>query len=429
VVPVFWGFGAAFATVLNMPATVKALLPFYLPGSIVFCLVLQILGTAWKFPIPLGLLIQSAAGCGFSLFLYTYASFGAALFRDNMRLLKHVFPLILAGALLIAFMVVFAFYRMLFQRMTPVQQTFFAPVWPLLKLLFKKVGMALMVAGHNPDAAPFALFNFDIVGATSGTFMFLSASSVNSVFSMIAVDVIENLVLAMRIVFLFQKKNISAAKRMALKKDREMATMKKKHEVLTKKHEVLTRRVLILEGRSTDADVDVDDSSSNSSHSINDDENARESAQLGYENLCVHRATRLALQFLASELSEMVCSAWVFIFLPIVYNSPNKKYFYTIESMESEDLQRVLWFSGVDFALEFVTFAAMLVLFQLQIDLDVFSAGATYVKKLQLFLPLVATSIAVLITTFAFFVKHYGMDPEFNFSESSSADNSTAVGP
>ena len=71
---------------------------------------------------------------------------------------------------------------------------------------------------NNPDMAPFMLLGFDAIAGMSGNFLFLSASEPGSVLSMIFVDVIENMGIAIRVIFLIMhikrpKMNVSGRKR------------------------------------------------------------------------------------------------------------------------------------------------------------------------------------------------------------------------
>jgi hypothetical protein len=117
--------------------------------------------------------------------------FGKKIFTDR-ALIKRLLPLLGVALLPVVFLVVFAFYRAAFIQMGPGQQALFSPVWPILKLGMKKAGAALVDAGGNPDAAPYLLWTLDAICAMSGNFLFISASDISSVFTMISVDVMES---------------------------------------------------------------------------------------------------------------------------------------------------------------------------------------------------------------------------------------------
>lgn len=103
--------------------------------------------------------------------------------------------------------------------------------------------------------------------------------------------------------------------------------------------------------------------------------------------------------------------------LPILYYSSNKKYFYTIDELDDAGFKQALIFSAVDFVLEAVTFAAMLVVFALQANINVIAVGVEYVRRKDLFLPILGMGVCFTIATFSFSVKHFGMDPEFKWDQ------------
>jgi hypothetical protein len=91
-------------------------------------------------------------------------------FITDFTLIKRLAPLLATALLGITFVSVFAFYRAAFIQMGPGQQALFSPVWPLLKLVLKKTGAALVDAGGNPDAAPYMLWGFDAASAMCGKY-------------------------------------------------------------------------------------------------------------------------------------------------------------------------------------------------------------------------------------------------------------------
>ncbi|GMH86690.1 hypothetical protein TrVE_jg11902 [Triparma verrucosa] len=138
---------------------------------------------------------------------------------------------------------------------------------------------------------------------------------------------------------------------------------------------------------------------------------------IGEEQLHLHRACRLLLNFMASEMSEMICSVWCMIMLPILYYSSNKKYFYTIDELDDAGFKQALTFSAVDIVLEAATFAFMLVVFALHANIFVAAVGVEYVHRKDLFLSIFGMGVVVTAVSFAFFVKHYGVDPEFKLEK------------
>jgi hypothetical protein len=146
------------------------------------------------------------------------------------------------------------------------------------------------------------------------------------------------------------------------------------------------------------------------------DVDGREAAH-GEEQLHLHRACRLLLNFMASEMSEMISSAWCMIMLPLLYYSPSKKYFYTIDELDDAGFKQALTFSAVDFVLEAATFAAMLLVFSLHANINVAAVGVEYVRTKNLFLPILSFGMVVTLVSFCFFLKHTGMDPEFKWDE------------
>jgi len=148
-------------------------------------------------------------------------------------------------------------------------------------------------------------------------------------------------------------------------------------------------------------------------------------SEIGAEDLAIRRATRLLLAFLAREMSEMISSGWCLIMLPILYYGPNKRWMYTVDSFGDEDFKRSMLFSGFDFGLEFLTFGVMLLVFSLHAKINVYGVGFEYMHEKHLFLPVFSVSFAIVIVSFAFFIKHNGLDPDFKFDEFTGGENAT----
>ena len=111
------------------------------------------------------------------------------IFGSGQDAHKKLLPLFYVALVPVVFIVAFAF----FAQLNPAQQAMSGPLWLLIKMLLKKLGTWLVDKGKSPEAAPFMLFALDAVAAMCGNFLFLSASEMSSVFTMISVDVVENL--------------------------------------------------------------------------------------------------------------------------------------------------------------------------------------------------------------------------------------------
>ena len=79
--------------------------------------------------------------------------------------------------------------------------------------------------GGNPDAAPLLIFTFDLVSGMASSFLFLSCADVSSVFSLISIDMLENLFMALKVVVLVQKSRHDRLKREGRAKDRRIAEL------------------------------------------------------------------------------------------------------------------------------------------------------------------------------------------------------------
>ena len=177
----------------------------------------------------------------------------------------------------------------------------------------------------------------------------------------------------------------------------------------------LRRRVL--EGREESertSDVDIKDDMREESQTSEVED---EQYLIGQENLLLSYAARTLLGFLASELSEMVASCWTVIMLPILYYSPNKTYMYTIEDMDEDTFRKAMLFSAINFAMELLTFLAMLLIFYLHLKVHVISVGAVYVNEQKLLLPLLSLCVMLIWAGGGFFIKHWGADPTFKCDE------------
>jgi hypothetical protein len=446
-----WGPGltAGLCVALKVPTNLPKVIAFTLAFSLAFLLTLFVLGEIWMFPVrespsssfftppqtnsnalaphfpAMGVFFGPGVGFSVACPILFYMIFGKKIFAD-WALIKSLLPLFGVALLPIVFAVVFAFYRAAFIQMGPGQQALFGPVWPLLKLGFKKAATLLVDAGGNPDAAPYLLWSFDAVCAMCGNFLFISASNISSVFTMISVDVVENLFLALRLVFKIQRSRNATQERLTREKDAKLAKIEARlerevgHVKARLEREVghVKARLARLENVVVEVpDADTEDTEASESQRLLDNDDDGREAAIGEEQLHLHRACRLLLNFMASEMSEMICSGWCMIMLPILYYSSNKKYFYTIDELDDAGFKQALIFSAVDFVLEAVTFAAMLVVFALQANINVIAVGVEYVRRKDLFLPILGMGVCFTIATFSFSVKHFGMDPEFKWDQ------------
>ena len=122
-----------------------------------------------------------------------------------LNLLQRLAPLIAVSLLPIVFSATFGFYRTLFSQVDSFYQKLLAPVWVFIKICMKKAATVLVDKGNNPDTAPYLMFCFDAVAAMAGNFLFLSSSDFSVVLVMIMMDMCENLLLGMRVVYLILK--------------------------------------------------------------------------------------------------------------------------------------------------------------------------------------------------------------------------------
>lgn len=256
--------------------------------------------------------------------------------------------------------------------------------------------------------------------------MFLSASDVRSVFTLIAVDVIENMALALRVISLVQAGRNEAAQRGVRRNAAEMLDLRERTDRLVRNEGKLVRRIKRLEGRSGCEGEDVELEAIGAS-AEQEAEEVDNSLSEGEENVHLQRAVRLLLKFLASECAEMISSAWSMVMLPFLYYSPNKKWFYTLEDYDDEDYHRALYYSSVDFVLEMVTFAAMLVFFALHAKINVYGVGIGYFRRKKLFVMTLLMGMVITQMAFGFFSKEQGCDPTFKFDFPDFRGNATAA--
>ncbi|GMH90978.1 hypothetical protein TrST_g6864 [Triparma strigata] len=376
--------------------------------ALFFSAFMLLLGTQWMFPIPFGFIVCASPSFGVSIVALFLIIFGKSITKD---LTKKLLPLIGVSLMPIVFSAAFGFYRTLFSQLGAFEQGLVAPLWVLIKIAFKKTASILVDMGSNPDAAPYLMFCFDAVAAMAGNFLFLSTSHWSVVFIMIAVDMTENLVIGLRVVYLVLKSR-SIAPEEATGEGHEFGVLKavQASRFLLRMETILFTVFEFLEpNKHKQVPVELMD----------------DIDRYGQMNIYLARATRLLLSFVASEMSEMVTSCWCIIMLPFYYLGPNKPYMYTIDEFNTESYRNSINYSLTDFALELITCLSMVLIFSKLLRIEVFGVGITYLNRKKLFLPIISISCTITIASFTFFLKHFGMDPNFEWSEYSQSTNST----
>ncbi|GMI17107.1 hypothetical protein TrLO_g13512 [Triparma laevis f. longispina] len=273
------------------------------------------------------------------------------------------------------------------------------------------------------------IFIFDIVSGVASSFLFFSCADASSIFTLISVDMLENMSLALKVVGLVQKSSDEALKREGGARDRQIAELeqeqmhlKRQQERQGRKFSWLHKRVKRLEGEENVSDNAGDvsmenDNEGNSETTLLKNENEDKPYLIGKENLLLSRAARRLLAFFASEFSEMVSACWALILLPFIYLGPNKSFLYTIEDMDDDAFKQAMLFSGIDFAMELITFLVMLLIFHLHLKIHVLTMGIVNLNEKKFLLPLLALCFMVMFGGGCFLIKHFGMDPTFKFDE------------
>jgi len=383
-----------------------AVIVFTLILPLIFSIAMYAIGKAWMFPIPFGFIVCASPSFGVGVFAIFYIIFEKAI---NRRLVRRLLPLIGVSVLPIVFSATFGFYRTLFSQVNAFQQTLLSPVWVLIKITMKKVATVLVDKGKNPDTAPYLMFCFDAVSAMAGNFLFLSTSSFWVVFVMIAMDVCENLMLGMRVVyFVFKSRRLAPEDRVTgaggIKRSAQHSVVQViESDTCFGRMERFFVRLFELLDFKRDKEVPVE---------LMDDFD-----RTGQMNICLARAARLLLGFVASETSEMVTSCWSMIMLPLFYYGPNRAYMYTLDVFDDDAFYYAVLYSFTDFLLELITFSIMIYVFSSKLRINVKGVLTSYLDKKKLFLPVLAIGITITIASFTFFLKHFGMDPTFKWTE------------
>lgn len=144
--------------------------------------VMLVMGFKWRFSTPFGLLFLSVFGIFTGNTCLLCIVYSKKIFKWDVFV--EVLPLLAVSVLLLTFLLLFSFYFAAFT------------LWPLIKIGLNAVISRLIRAENNVDATPFLVFLLNGVSALSANFLFVGASEISSVMTMVAIVVIENLVLA-----------------------------------------------------------------------------------------------------------------------------------------------------------------------------------------------------------------------------------------
>jgi len=330
------------------------------------------------------------------------------------------------------FIMIFAVYRIVFAQLASNARTqaVFGALWPMMKIFFKFIVAKLSDLSNNPDVSPFVLWCFDCVSASCGNLLFLSASDVTSVITMILFDICENMTIAVRVVFKVSRyRRISAEMKQAHNMDQALMQNRAlwlQLEELGTAHKVLERRISGLErGVVTKEGGTVTRRGSVSNP--DGEEKADREMQYGEEptgqeleleeedepqvEVDLAIAVRTLLGLVASEASEIIASLWGVVMTLIVYHSPNKRHFFVICEMTPAQLDQALMFSGLDAFLELVTFVGMSVFLALSVELQVLPVALCYLRKMQMFADVLLAGITLGATAVGFLFYFHGVDP------------------
>ncbi|GMH90993.1 hypothetical protein TrST_g6867 [Triparma strigata] len=295
--------------------------------------------------------------------------------------------------------------------MSTASQALFSPIWPLAKIGLKELASRLICSGRNPDAAPLLMFVFDSVSAMSASFLFLGSIEITSVLPMISIDIIENLVLSIRVIYNIQKYKdlkFKASKSSVYNEHQQkIRTMEIKIELLEKQMCEPVYTPIVLQ---SDTDIEADD---------DEDVEYAEKVELleGEALVCMNQALRLLLNFLASEGSEIMSSFWALVMIPCFNMSQNKKFMYTFDVLSKANFEKAILFCVVDLVLEMLTFISMAIIIRITCDINVFRVLFGFARLRKIHRPMLAICCCITIAAFSFFMKHYGIDPRFKWDE------------
>ena len=158
----------------------------------------------WAFPIPMGAIIVAPV-CAAPSVVYFVATVHSSMSKCSKTLARQVFYQIGTIFLSVVFIIIFPFFRMLMKRSGPSAEPALAVVWTIVKYVFKKTSRIMVHKSRRPDFAPIAVFVIDGLASLSVNFLFLDVSGLQTVVVLVLLDVFENLVTMIRLMFVFQK--------------------------------------------------------------------------------------------------------------------------------------------------------------------------------------------------------------------------------
>lgn len=167
------------------------------------CAIVTLLGRFVRFPVPFGLPIGSLLGSVVGLIFVSVHAFGLAELRNNRALRRATFMQIVGISMMPVLVLVFSLYRNYFAKLSAANQANFAALWPLLKIIMKKISQFCLVQGLQSDMQVFAAFAFDCASALCVNLLFMASADWRSVAVLIAVDIIENFYYMLRAVSYF----------------------------------------------------------------------------------------------------------------------------------------------------------------------------------------------------------------------------------
>lgn len=415
------GFSFGISAFLGVPGNVIRALLGGLCSAASVTMTFYILAVAWRFPTPMGYLMAASVGVPMCLTANVVSIFGASALLTKPKLRKAIIMPIIITFWVTAFIVVFSFYRIAFERMKPGEQLLFAPLWPLAKVLFKKGGDAMVNKAENPDSGPFVLWFFDAIAACAANLLFLSAGDAMSVLFMIGIDIIENMTLALRVLYRVHRYRAVEHELRLQRLERQGSTAAAERRAIQRDFEELR-----LSFRSVHVVTDCGKKNSDDKH-IEDKVVLVEEPHISSKNnMLLSSAVRILLGFVASETSEILSSLWMCIITLLLYFGSNKAFFFTFRDMDDALLYRALLFSGIDAALELLTFIGLSVFLHISADLSVLSVGHAYAQKLGLYPTVFIVGVSINFLAVCFFSVHFGVDPSLLYLADMASGNFTS---
>ena len=370
------------------------------------------------FPVPFGFIIIAGISAGAQVIIILIIKLGARNLLRKSTIVR-VAPLVGLGITAGIYVVVFGFFRALFESLEGRSQILLAPIWPLVKLFFKHVAARLTEMGNNADVAPFVFFCFDAISAMSANFLFISANSIASVLPMIFVDVIENLFMGMRILYFRMKARTNRIKMQQVKEKKGRVEISKAIDGLRRRLAKLENSGRTGEGDNNEVDVKVQSiidtittDEGFETDSVGDSEDDGEEGGRGAERVLFYKkkALRLILSLLASEYSEIITSCFALIMLPMLYYSDNRANFFTLDTMSENRLQQSLLYSFVDLLCEATSSFLIMAALTINLEWNVFEIGIGYLgDKRGMGKSIFLTCVTICGCSFAFFLKIGGV--------------------